>query len=36
MHTDGIQIKCDGWILVEDDLGDDIVIYRYDDVKNIK
>ena len=28
----------DGYLitLVEDDLGDDIVIYGYDDVKNIK
>ena len=40
MHIDGIQElnSMDGYriTLVEDDSGDDMVIYRYDDVKNIK
>ena len=40
MHINGIQElnKMDGYriILIEDDIGDDMVIYRYDDVKNIK
>ena len=37
MHIDGIQKlnEMDGYriILIEDDLGDDMVIYRDDDVK---
>ena len=39
MHIDGIQElnQVDGYRikLVKDDLGDDMVIYSYDDVKNI-
>ena len=40
MHIDCIQElnKIDGYhfILIEDDSGDDMIIYRYDDVKNNK
>ena len=40
INIDGIQElnAMDGYriTLVEDDSGDDMVIYRYDDVKNIK